>query len=307
MSTVSNPNPPLFRKRTLKGNVRSKKGSEDNSEDKNNSNLDDDHADVKSIMELKLEQSFRKRRIGIDTEGLNGKDSGKSSSGRAKTEDIKDMMGSQFASQAVDLSAGPVAHEKIMEAYVSEKLGDIIGKPQEEKAEAPRTHDDELYRIPDDIKALEGRDHNSSETRGERERDGDIGVTGSTGLDEVALPIEFKLRNIEETEAARMRLIDDKKQRKREYSLTHSNTLALGTASARLFQQEKYNKPRVFPGSTSMEPVEISVSAGVSSSQTMGPSTQDHLDKQRLPKGVERSTDDMILDKFKKRQRQMRR
>jgi len=280
--------PVVFKKRAPKGNVRCKKDFQE--EDREEENFKKD-----TIAELKIEQSFRKRQrgIGIDADGSNKKGTFPISSNQQKNAEIGVMMGNQFAQAKTNISDGPIAHENIMNTFISERLGDLIGTSKTEIETVTITEEDKLYRIPEEIKALEGKSENKADNYG---KDEVIGV-GSSGLAEVALPIEFKLKNIEETEKAKKRLMEQRYHNKSNRE-TASTTLALGTASARLYQQNYVNKPRAFPGTGSAE-VPKKLPTGVVSVE------QEH--EIRLPRGMQKSSDDIALDKFKKRERQMRR
>lgn len=80
---------------------------------------------------------------------------------------------------------------KYVEQELAKKRGKQIGKNTEET----KPPEDDLYVVPDHLKV---RRRNSEESS----------TQWTTGIAEVQLPIEYKLRNIEETEAAKKQLQD---------------------------------------------------------------------------------------------------
>jgi len=137
----------------------------------------------------------------------------------------------------------------------------------------------------------------------------------NTGIAEVALPIEFKLKNIEDTERARTKLMEDKQSRRQvaasggavvgSYS---STTLALGNATtAYLKQQQEYQQEM---RRNSQHHIHDNSGDGAHHAPAVAvPGCQSDASAPRAdrPRGVEFSTDDMVLDRFKKRQRRTNR
>ncbi|KAL2608442.1 hypothetical protein R1flu_027015 [Riccia fluitans] len=79
--------------------------------------------------------------------------------------------------------------------YVEQELAKRRGKEYGDVAEDPKPAEDDLYIIPDHLKV---RRRNAEESS----------TQWTTGIAEVQLPIEYKLKNIEETEAAKKQLQD---------------------------------------------------------------------------------------------------
>ena len=128
----------------------------------------------------------------------------------------------------------------------------------------------------------------------------------NTGLAEVSLPIEYRLKNIEETEAAKRKLLEDRrilKQKKSDGNSITVSTLSLGYSAAGFDQQYSHfflNKKTFqnksddhWKGKHDDNIQSSSVHKNQSSSSTIV----------SRPKGMEQRTDDLVMDRFKKRQR----
>lgn len=87
------------------------------------------------------------------------------------------------------------ASESHMEAFIREQMQKRLGKDANEAAASgSQMHpEDELYAVPSDL-------------QGQSTKAQDPGAW-ATGIVEVALPVEYKMQNIEETEAAKRRLL----------------------------------------------------------------------------------------------------
>lgn len=269
----------IFKKREFKG----KKFREDafkRSEDC----LSDEEVSSKLISEIKAEQIFRKRRLVMENmEGMSNKAGYLSAvigNGGPGNEDIGYTMGSQFATQGTGSSSGPVTHEKIMEEYVSNKIQLLTGESKVKEIK-PLTDEDRLYIVPDDIRALDGK--GGQERNADKEENSGSMLAWNTGIAEVALPIEFKMRNIEETEKAKKALEEAKKVR-----TVRSNAENV-LAGCRFMRPEL--KSRV--------PV-----ASATPSTYQGDASGQNTSKAGVPRPPrEKSNDDFVMDKFKKRQR----
>jgi hypothetical protein len=81
------------------------------------------------------------------------------------------------------------------EKYVAEQLAKRTGKSAEAaEGSQPRDPEDDLYSVPGDLKGPNTVQHDVS--------------AWMTGIVEVPLPVEYKLRNIEETELAKKRMLE---------------------------------------------------------------------------------------------------
>lgn len=74
------------------------------------------------------------------------------------------------------------------------------------KIEKPRTLEDELYRVPEEIRALEGKSREKAAVSDDLLP---VALPGSMGIAEVALPMRFKEANIRATTAARKNIEDE--------------------------------------------------------------------------------------------------
>mmetsp|Transcript_31959 Transcript_31959/g.46022 ORF Transcript_31959/g.46022 Transcript_31959/m.46022 type:complete len:338 (+) Transcript_31959:3-1016(+) len=192
--TSSNPvNTVPFRKKKGKdSSQRSRKvdstGSDDSGED-----IKQDDLEL-----IKLQQILRgknKKYFSVTSNQTNLGQSGNA----AKSSNLQSTLGAQFSVQVDDGygATGSINHEKLMHQYIDEKLGVskvevVIEKP------AYVLEQEKLYKVPDYIKVT-----SQQSIRKEEINDGDInGIKSawSTGIAEVALPLSYKLRNIEETE-----------------------------------------------------------------------------------------------------------
>ncbi|KAK9950367.1 hypothetical protein M0R45_005860 [Rubus argutus] len=109
---------------------------------------------------------------------------------------------------------------KFIEDQLAKKKGMKIDVSDEVENELQRA-EDELYKIPDHLKVKRRNSEESS-------------TQWTTGIAEVQLPIEYKLRNIEETEAAKKNL-----QEKRLVGQTKSEFSIPSSYSADYFQRGK--------------------------------------------------------------------
>lgn len=108
----------MFKKRVIKGKFRLETDS-----DAPGSTQDDEPGTA--VMEMKLEQSMRKKKLGSefssDGSVVMEKSGVKSKSSVQKS--IEATLGSQFESRVEDGLSSTLAHEKIMEQYVNQKMG----------------------------------------------------------------------------------------------------------------------------------------------------------------------------------------
>lgn len=198
-----------------------------------------------SVAELRadLEKRERGKRAGLDAEALARGDAltaamaaqveaeaAEASSGQPASEwdkadakkKLDQLLDGSFTAQAAQAAAN--AANPAMEAYIAERMGPARPPPEAIVAGAPegaapaRAGGDEeaaLYRVPDEI----ARITETSAAAGDAAEEDDVGEGGAllhgSGLAEVALPVDFKLANIEETERARRAFLE---QRQREYA-----------------------------------------------------------------------------------------
>lgn len=145
------------------------------------------------IQERQHQQQQRRREQALRAEVLaNGleKLNAAQADGLSQRE-TNDLLDSYVREQVEEKGAG----ESHMEAFIKEQMQKRLGKDAEEAAaSSTQLHpDDELYAVPSDL-------------QGQSTKAQDPGAW-ATGIVEVALPVEYKMRNIEETEAAKRRLL----------------------------------------------------------------------------------------------------
>ena len=179
----------VFKSRNRKSsNIRSSSNSNTNDD---NDNDESDSGVLQNAQELKLEQQMRKRKMGVDPVDA-------IKVNRQHEHHRQNELHKQFNSTNNDANislADGIAHEKLMEQYVEEKLGlkHLKSSNNNSNSSNGTTIDDELYRVPDLLKSL------TSSTSGNDKVNDSIGLTSVV---EVDLPSTYKLRNMRETEVA---------------------------------------------------------------------------------------------------------
>lgn len=147
-----------------------------------------------TLEDLKAAHKFRKRNPGTDHAAL--------VSGRRDAEDDgqEDVDESELLDSYVKAKSIFATQEnQHMEQYVEEELAKRLGKkpdtePEDAAREKQRHLEEELYSVPAELQSTLLQP--------------DVVVPGlMTGITEVALPAQYRLRNIEETEAAKHRLL----------------------------------------------------------------------------------------------------
>eukprot|EP00741_Cyanophora_paradoxa_P008998 tig00001424_g8711.t1 len=164
--------------------------------------------DKDALQDIKLMQRERGRKKGLTAEELIvGAPLGSDEEGpkyglqkrKAADADEKDMtqLESTFTTQQ-DTAEVDEHMEKFIQEEMARRRGEGGEKKKEE--EKPKSREDELYTIPAHLKA---KSKIVEDTAG----------AWLTGIMEVQLPIDYKLKNIEETEAAKRRMIEERKAR----------------------------------------------------------------------------------------------
>ncbi|XP_062215503.1 protein COP1 SUPPRESSOR 2-like [Phragmites australis] len=160
-----------------------------------------DHSDDEDIRRVALEeikymQKLRERKLGIPADSVSAFTNGSTTRGRgsgwaaaageAGKEDL--VLQDTFAQETAVTIEDPN-----MLRYVETELAKKRGKMADVGDKEEEDHVDELYSMPDHLKVKKKNLEESS-------------TQWTTGIAEVQLPIEYKLRNIEETEAAKKML-----------------------------------------------------------------------------------------------------
>uniref|UniRef100_A0A2P2JBB1 Uncharacterized protein MANES_14G164500 n=3 Tax=Rhizophora mucronata TaxID=61149 RepID=A0A2P2JBB1_RHIMU len=175
-----------FRKRTVE------------EDDENNNNLSDDEQDRRlALEEVKFLQKQRERKSGIPAVAV--VQSGGGGAAAAKVSEKNDGDGEKDELVLQDTFAQETAvmvEDPNMVNYVEQELAKKRGKnviTENQVENELQRAEDELYKIPEHLKVKRRNSEESS-------------TQWTTGIAEVQLPIEYKLRNIEETEAAKKHL-----------------------------------------------------------------------------------------------------
>lgn len=151
-----------------------------------------------SVAEIKFLQKHRLRAKGLAA-SLNEEE-------EEEAEEKKTEQSSLGTAFQVEKSSENIADE-VMQKWVDEELQKkITGKSKEdrereaaEERRKNRTAEDELYETPEFLKVV-----HTKEMAEEEEASAESGDRWLAGITEVALPIGFKLKNIEDTERAKL-------------------------------------------------------------------------------------------------------
>lgn len=174
------------------GQEKQKRFRKRNHEEVNNNDSEDENERRLTLEEVRFLQRQRERRSGIAGAQIIPP------VGLAKPQDKGDGEGKKEELVLQDTFAQETAvtvEDPNMLTYVEQELAKKRGRDLGVKAEDSKPLEDDLYLIPEHLKV---RRRNSEESS----------TQWTTGIAEVQLPIEFKLKNIEETEAAKKHLQD---------------------------------------------------------------------------------------------------
>lgn len=147
----------------------------------------------KALEDTRLLQKQRERRAGLDASAALSGQIEQARVVSALREGNSNLMEAYVKEESKEGHEIDPEMEKYIEAQLAKRLG--RRKPSEfaDAADVARTEEDELYSIPENLRAQNSKQQDVS--------------SWMTGIQEVALPMDFKLRNIEETEAAKKRLL----------------------------------------------------------------------------------------------------
>lgn len=209
----------LFKKKTKKNKtLRKKETSTDDVEDETNLDV---------LNDIKRIQKYRKQKGGLDVDVLSRGTAGfreRENGGAREIED--DMDAADFDKKAVDaaknVSIGITdafgaetgigteenVEDEYMRKYVNDKLGTKKGT-EEEEVDVPEyvKEDNALYSLPKQIKMI-----NDQKDKAEADLATAEGV--GVGIAEVELPMSFKLKNIEQTELASRKKLEENEKKK---------------------------------------------------------------------------------------------
>ncbi|KAB1203466.1 hypothetical protein CJ030_MR8G006644 [Morella rubra] len=165
---------------------------------------------------------------------------------------------------------------KYVEQELAKKRGRIIDPSDQVESDLKRA-EDELYKIPDHLKVKRRNSEESS-------------TQWTTGIAEVQLPIEYKLRNIEETEAAKKLL-----QEKRLMGRTKSEFTIPSSYSADYFQ-----RGRDYAEKLRREHPELYKDRSL---QDDGAGSKPNETSTEVAGQRQAATDEFMLERFRKRER----
>lgn len=211
-------------------NFRKRKSEE---EDEETQVAEDDSNDMRlALEEIKFLQKLRERKSGVPAivktgqtaAASNGNNAGglvSKGGDKAEGDGEKDdlVLQDTFALETAVLDEDPHML-RYVERELAKKKGKSIDEPDQVENDIKRA-EDELYKIPEHLKVKQRNSEESS-------------TQWTTGIAEIQLPIEFKLKNIEETEAAKKLL-----QEKRLMGRSKTESTIPSSYSADYFQRGK--------------------------------------------------------------------
>ncbi|XP_054816004.1 protein COP1 SUPPRESSOR 2 isoform X2 [Prosopis cineraria] len=237
-----------------------------------------------ALEEIKLLQKQRERKSGIPANPSLPMQSGTGAGLAVKAADKNDGDGGDkdelvlqdtFAQETAVMVEDPNMVNYV-EQELAKKRGRKIDKPDQVESELKRA-EDELYKIPEHLKVKRRNSEESS-------------TQWTTGIAEVQLPIEYKLRNIEETEAAK-KLIQEKRlmgRAKSEFSIPSS------------YSADYFQRGRDYAEKLRREHPELYKDR---SSQDDGAGSKQNNASADTAGQRQAATDEFMLERFRKRER----
>lgn len=262
-----------------KKNFRKRSIEDDQAKDNNNS--EDEEERRLALEEVKFLQKQRERKLGIPAI-LTLQATGVTPTKKvAEKNEVPDgdkeelVLQDTFAQETAVMVEDPNML-KYVEQELAKKRGRNIDATNQVGNDLKRA-DDELYVVPEHLKVKRRNSEESS-------------TQWTTGIAEVQLPVEYKLRNIEETEAAK-KLLQDKRlmgRTKTEFNIPSS------------YSADYFQRGRDYAEKLRREHPELYKDKGV----------QDNGGGSRLPDAStevagrrQAATDEFMLDRFRKRER----
>ncbi|KAK3151732.1 hypothetical protein QOZ80_3AG0249790 [Eleusine coracana subsp. coracana] len=245
---------------------------------------DDEDTRRVALEEIKYMQKLRERKLGIPADpvaastngsSVHARGSGGSSvAGEAEKEDL--VLQDTFAQETAVTIEDPNML-RYVETQLAKKRGKMIDVGNGEE----KDHVDELYTVPDHLKVKKKNSEESS-------------TQWTTGIAEVQLPIEYKLRNIEETEAAKKML-----QEKRLANKPKSDSNIPSSYSADYFQRGREQDEKLHrehSGSYKDRDSRHNETAGGKATDTKNPEGP-------APGRREAASDELMLERFRRREK----
>ncbi|KAK1398684.1 Hepatocellular carcinoma-associated antigen 59 [Heracleum sosnowskyi] len=195
-----------------------------NQSDSTNAHVDDDEQQTRlALEEIKFLQKQREKKSGIPALLMGNQGAAVPKGGENKNEvdgeNDELVLQDTFAQETAVMVEDPNML-KYIEQELAKKRGKTIDDANQVENEIKHA-EDELYKIPEHLKVKRRNSEESS-------------TQWTTGIAEIQLPIEYKLRNIEETEAAKKLL-----QEKRLIGRTKTDSSIPSSYSADYFQRGK--------------------------------------------------------------------
>ncbi|MED6147567.1 Protein COP1 SUPPRESSOR 2 [Stylosanthes scabra] len=251
-----------------------------------NNESDDERERRMALEEIKLLQKQRERKSGIPANpslqvqaatasGLAAKSAEKNDGDGGDKDDL--VLQDTFAQETAVMVEDPNM-VKYIEQELAKKRGRKIDEADQVENELKRA-EDELYKIPEHLKVKRRNSEESS-------------TQWTTGIAEVQLPIEYKLKNIEETEAAK-KLLQEKRlmgRSKSEFSIPSSYSADYFQRGRDYAEKLRREHPELYKDRTTQ--VDNSGSKQNDSSNEAAGAGQRQA-----------ATDEFMLERFRKRER----
>ncbi|KAL6219680.1 hypothetical protein ACLB2K_006701 [Fragaria x ananassa] len=248
---------------------------------------DDEQERRLALEEVKFLQKQRQRKCGIpaltcgfDSESVAGSKD-KNGDGEGGDGENDDWALTQTFAEEADVPTEDPNMLSFIDGEMAKKKGKKVEVPPEEVENELQRAEDELYKIPDHLKVKKRNSEESS-------------TQWTTGIAEVQLPIEYKLRNIEETEAAK-KFLHEKRlvgQTKSEFSIPSSYSadyFQRGRDYAEKLRRDKLTEhPELYKDKSSQD------NGGVPKQNDTGTDTAGQR---------QAATDEFMLERFRKRER----
>ncbi|CAH2039153.1 unnamed protein product [Thlaspi arvense] len=277
----------VLTKRTIpamppKRNFRKRNFEEEEEDDQSKAEISDEEEKRRlALEEVKFLQKQRERKLGISALST-----AQNSTGKLKAVEKTEVEGEKeelvlqdtFAQETAVLIEDPNM-VKYIEQELAKKRGRSLDDAEEVENELKRV-EDELYMIPDHLKVKKRSSEESS-------------TQWTTGIAEVQLPIEYKLKNIEETEAAKKLL-----QEKRLMGRPKSEFNIPSSYSADYFQRGKDYAEKL-----RREHPELYKERGPQADGQGAKPSSSNNGAADSGKGRQAATDQIMLERFRKRER----
>lgn len=236
---------------------------------------EDDELRRLALEEIKFLQKQRERKSGIPAIPASlAPKTGEKTEADGENEEL--VLQDTFAQETAVAEEDPNML-KYVEQELAKKRGKTIEDTDKVENDLKRA-EDELYIIPEHLKVKKRNSEESS-------------TQWTTGIAEIQLPIEYKLKNIEETEAAKKLL-----QERRLVGRTKTESSIPSSYSADYFQRGKdyaeklrQEHPELYKGKNAGDNDAVPGAAGVNNADGAG--------------RRQAATDELMLERFRKRER----